>query len=80
MAGKRSLDALDISDDNESIAPPTSKRQRNRASTKSQQPVTDLTYGQKCVFPGLDGIAAGDDDDLEYEDQGSAMAYLQSVR
>ncbi len=40
----------------------------------------DDTYGQRCVFGGLDKATAPQDDDLEVEDEQDALAYLRSVR
>jgi hypothetical protein len=49
--------------------------------SKLPEPKTDATYGQRSAFPGLDHPGhASDDDDLEFEDETDALAYLQSVR
>lgn len=85
MVSKRGRDTLSYSDHDEAPPPPSNKRQRGRAPNKNnkqnpEQQTTDLTYGQKCVFPGLGGTTAPSDDDLECEDEGDALAYLESVR
>ena len=49
--------------------------------SKLPEPKTDATYGQRSAFPGLDHPGhASDDDDLEFEVETDALAYLQSVR
>ncbi|KAK1837099.1 hypothetical protein QBC39DRAFT_336132 [Podospora conica] len=49
--------------------------------SKLPEPKTDATYGQRSAFPGLDHPGhASDDDDLDFEDETDALAYLQSVR
>lgn len=89
MAAKRDLASL-IESEHDSTVPaqPSSKRARNtegsaqRKSTSRQhkEPATDVTYGQRCCFPGLGETAAFSDEDLEPEDDTDALAYLQSVR
>ncbi|KAJ4401443.1 hypothetical protein N0V85_005521 [Neurospora sp. IMI 360204] len=82
MGPKRDHDALTYSD-NEELAPqPVAKRRKEHSSAKSKttEPKTDSTYGQRAAFPGLDEPAALSDEDLEFEDQGDALAYLRSVR
>lgn len=82
MGSKRDHTALDSS--NEENAPPDhfSKRRREQAPVKPKQTEArlDATYGQRAAFPGLDGPIDLSDDDLEYEDAGDALSYLQSVR
>lgn len=82
MGPKRDHDAL-IYSDNEGPAPqPVAKRRKEHSSAKSKppEPKTDSTYGQRTAFPGLDEPAALSDEELEFEDQGDALAYLRSVR
>lgn len=82
MGPKRDHDALSYSDNEEPALQPSAKRRKERsnAKTKSTEPQTDATYGQRAAFPGLDEPAALSDEDLEFEDQGDALAYLRSVR
>lgn len=55
--------------------------QHKKPTNKQQQePATDVTYGQRCCFPGLDSSVANSDEDLDFEDETDALAYLQSVR
>ena len=84
MASKRDLETATASDQEAHSSQPSSKRQRNQPSSnnraKTQQPATDITYGQRCVFPGLDDSLVHTDDDIDYEDEQDALAYLKSVR
>ncbi|KAH8885764.1 hypothetical protein GQ53DRAFT_659409 [Thozetella sp. PMI_491] len=82
MGSKREHDSLSYSDVDDPSPQPSTKRQRSQASSKAKQqdPKTDLTYGQRCVFPGLDAGTAHADVDLDFEDETDALAYLQSVR
>lgn len=84
MASKRNFDDATDSDVEGQATLPSTKRQRSQQAasnmSKSQQPATDLTYGQRCVFPGVDQSLIHSDDDINYEDEQDAMAYLQSVR
>ncbi|KAK3693611.1 hypothetical protein B0T22DRAFT_450264 [Podospora appendiculata] len=92
MASKRDHDALSYSDTEEPfVEAPTNKRRReqqphqqpfSKSKPKQSEAKTDATYGQRVVFPGLDDPSAAhsSDDDLEYEDEGDAFAYLRSVR
>ncbi|KAK3335433.1 hypothetical protein B0T19DRAFT_406423 [Cercophora scortea] len=88
MASKRDHDALSYSDTEEPfVEAPTNKRRReqqpsSKPKSKQSEAKTDATYGQRVVFPGLDDPSAAhsSDDDLEYEDEGDAFAYLRSVR
>ena len=85
MAYKRNHDSISPSD-GEDGAPQPSKRQRSKQSGtngnsgKSREPTTDLTYGQRSMFPSLEDSTVASDDDIEFEDEGDALAYLQSVR
>lgn len=87
MATKREAD----SDLDELAHQPNTKRARNnrqqQRNNKSKQqqtePATNTTYGQRCCFPGIDSKGAAgyhSDEDLDFEDESDAMAYLQSVR
>ncbi|POS76731.1 hypothetical protein DHEL01_v204865 [Diaporthe helianthi] len=84
MATKRDLDSV-VNTDGEGCQPqqPT-KRARNssgqKKSKQSHEPQTDLTYGQRCCFPGLDHDCANSDEEVEFEDETEALAYLQDVR
>lgn len=94
MAAKRDLASITEPSENNSSSPsqPFSKRARNNGNgpknpnTKKQQqqqhePATDITYGQRCCFPGLgDAVAHSSDEELDFEDETDALAYLQSVR
>ncbi|KAK3954837.1 hypothetical protein QBC32DRAFT_335181 [Pseudoneurospora amorphoporcata] len=82
MGPKRDHYALTYSDNEEPAPQPVAKRRKERSSAKSKttEPQTDATYGQRTAFPGLDEPAALSDEDLEFEDQGDALAYLRSVR
>lgn len=89
MAAKRDLASLTESEHDSTVpSQPSSKRARNtegsaqKKSTNKQhkEPATDVTYGQRCCFPGLGETAAFSDEDLEPEDDTDALAYLQSVR
>jgi len=64
------------------IQEPSSKRRRDQppAKPKIPEPKTDATYGQRSVFPSLDHPAYNSDDNLEFEDEADALAYLKSVR
>lgn len=85
MAPKRGYDILNYSDEEGPTPVPSSKRPRNnngssKGKPNSQNPAVDVTYGQRSMFPGLDGGTVPSDDDLEFEDDGAALAYLRSVR
>ncbi|KAK3495505.1 hypothetical protein B0T13DRAFT_295692 [Neurospora crassa] len=82
MGPKRHHDALTYSDNDEPAPQPVAKRRKEHSSAKSKstEPKTDSTYGQRAAFPGLDEPATLSDEDLEFEDQGDALAYLRSVR
>ncbi|KAK0656658.1 hypothetical protein B0T16DRAFT_319142 [Cercophora newfieldiana] len=64
------------------IAEPSNKRRRDQPPTKPKlpEPKTDATYGQRSAFPSLDNPSYPSDDDLEFEDESDALAYLQNVR
>lgn len=91
MATKRDHDSA-MDSDRDAIAtaspPRSNKRQRSAAQSSDRpthtqsQPATDPTYGQRCAFPGLDmaGPAEPSDEEVEYEDDTDALAYLRSVR
>lgn len=92
MATKRDLESItEPYGDSSSSSAPSNKRARNsngpnqRKSHKQQQhqqyqqsePPTDLTYGQRYCFSSVNDMS---DEDLEFEDETDALAYLQSVR
>ncbi|KAK8061411.1 hypothetical protein PG994_007777 [Apiospora phragmitis] len=56
----------------------TSKRQRQSTNKHSSQ--VDQTYGQRTAFGDLRDPTIPNDDDLEWEDETDALAYLLSVR
>lgn len=84
MATKRDIDAVSNAEGDEPIPHASTKRARNsgnqRKSKHSQEPQTDLTYGQRSCFPSLDHSVGNSDEDLDFEDETDALAYLQSVR
>lgn len=84
MATKRDIDAATDADRDEREPQQSTKRARissgQKRSKQSHEPQTDLTYGQRCCFPGLDHDNANSDEDLEFEDETDALAYLQTVR
>lgn len=83
MTTKRDIDAVAGADSDEPLPQPSTKRARSgnqKKSKQSSEPQTDLTYGQRHCFPGLDQSAVYSDEDLEFEDESDALAYLQSVR
>lgn len=82
MGSKRAHTALDSPSDENTPIDHSSKRRREHAPAKPKpaEARVDATYGQRAAFPGLDGPIDLDDDDLEYEDAGDALAYLKSVR
>ncbi|KAK3363325.1 hypothetical protein B0T25DRAFT_527045 [Lasiosphaeria hispida] len=77
MSSKRNNASLD-----DVATQPSSKRRREQAPSKSRhsEPKTDATYGQRAVFPSLDDPTHPFDEDLEFEDEADALAYLRSVR
>lgn len=81
---KRDIDAVINADSDERQPQQISKRARNssgqKKSRQQQEPLTDLTYGQRCCFPGLNHGYENSDEDLEFEDETDALAYLQTVR
>ncbi|KAH6628322.1 hypothetical protein F5144DRAFT_578660 [Chaetomium tenue] len=81
MGPKRNHNAVMAGDDNESSS---NKRRREQQPSKPKQVEgkPDPTYGQRTAFPGLDddGSAQFSDDDLEFEQNAEALAYLRAVR
>ncbi|KAK0730006.1 hypothetical protein B0H67DRAFT_560480 [Lasiosphaeris hirsuta] len=77
MGSKRDNTSLD-----DLSTQPSNKRRREQAPSKSRhsEPKTDATYGQRAVFPSLDDPTHPSDEDLEFEDEADAIAYLRSVR
>ncbi|KAL2019589.1 hypothetical protein VTK56DRAFT_9486 [Thermocarpiscus australiensis] len=84
MAPKRNHNALAASEDDEETSYSSNKRRRDQQSSKLKhaEGKPDPTYGQRVAFPGLDDNEASQsmDDDLEYEENGDALAYLRAVR
>ncbi|OHE99391.1 V-SNARE protein [Colletotrichum orchidophilum] len=76
MASKRSYEASEVHD----AAQPASKRSKNKARDHQNAHI-DPTWGQKYVFSSAAGSTTVPvDPELEFEDDGDAMAYLKSVR
>jgi hypothetical protein len=65
-----------------SVCESSNKRRRDHPPSKPKlpEPKTDATYGQRSVFPSLDHPTYPSDDDLEFEDESDALAYLKTVR
>lgn len=90
MATKRDLEFITDPDADASSFPlPSSKRARssNNAGQKkpnskqqAQEATTDVTYGQRYCFPSAGETLSYSDEDLDFEDETDALAYLQSVR
>ncbi|EAQ89634.1 hypothetical protein CHGG_06253 [Chaetomium globosum CBS 148.51] len=84
MGPKRNHNAVTAGDDNELSYPSSNKRRREQQPSKPKQVEgkPDPTYGQRTAFPGLDddGSAQFSDDDLEFEQNAEALAYLRAVR
>lgn len=85
MGSKRNYNAVATSDNDEpsSYSSSTNKRRREQNSkSKNAEGKPDPTYGQRVAFPGLDGDepAQLSDDDLEFEEDVGALAYLRAVR
>ncbi|KAK4453336.1 hypothetical protein QBC34DRAFT_395331 [Podospora aff. communis PSN243] len=72
----------DNADVDGSVGEPSNKRRRDHPPSKPKIPEakTDATYGQRSVFPSLDHPTYPSDDDLEFEDESDALAYLKTVR
>ncbi|KAK1513457.1 V-SNARE [Colletotrichum costaricense] len=78
MASKRSYEA---SEGNEGAQQPASKRNKNNKARDHQNAHIDPTWGQKYVFSSATGSTTVPvDPELDFEDDGDAMAYLKSVR
>jgi len=60
----------------------STKRHRHDQASGSRQyeAGVDATYGQRAVFPSIGQSTVPVDEDLEFEDEREALAYLQSVR
>ncbi|AEO54669.1 hypothetical protein MYCTH_2297476 [Thermothelomyces thermophilus ATCC 42464] len=82
MGSKRDHDAVAADDSEPSQS--SSKRRREQQSLRPKQVEgkPDPTYGQRAAFPGLDDddSAQISDDDLEFEENSDALAYLRAVR
>jgi len=79
MASKRELEGVLETEPTE----PARKRPKAAAGSKRehQNANIDPTWGQKYVFSSLgDATTVPTDPDIEFEDDGDAMAYLSSVR
>lgn len=79
---------IDPDGDATSFTAPSTKRARNsnnagqKKSSKQQahEAATDVTYGQRYCFPSVNDTLENSDEDLDFEDETDALAYLQSVR
>ena len=84
MGQKRDHNAIAASDNDESYSYSSNKRRREPQNKKDKNPEgkPDPTYGQRAAFPGLDDDEPPQiiDDDLEYEEDFGALAYLRAVR
>ncbi|KAK8122095.1 hypothetical protein PG984_010765 [Apiospora sp. TS-2023a] len=60
--------------------PSRSTSKRPRQSTNKHSSQVDQTYGQRTAFGDLRDPTIPNDDDLEWEDETDALAYLMSVR
>ncbi|KAK7914417.1 hypothetical protein PG985_012120 [Apiospora marii] len=60
--------------------PSRSTSKRPRQSTNKHSSQVDQTYGQRTAFGDLHDPTIPNDDDLEWEDETDALAYLMSVR
>lgn len=72
---------------NDETSEPAAKRSKgskgpaNSKSRQHQNTHIDPTWGQKYVFSSIDVMTTvPEDPDVDYEDDGDAMAYLKSVR
>lgn len=54
-----------------------SNKSRARPSAEAR---VDPTYGQRSAIPGLDADHGFEEDDLLYDEDMDALAYLKSVR
>jgi hypothetical protein len=83
MGPKRNHNAVTAGDTDSSYSP-SNKRRREQKNSKPKQAEgkPDPTYGQRAAFPGLDDDESAQisDDDLEFEENGDALAYLRAVR
>ncbi|KAH6854901.1 hypothetical protein B0I37DRAFT_363343 [Chaetomium sp. MPI-CAGE-AT-0009] len=83
MGPKRNHNAV-TAGDNDSSYSPSNKRRREQKNSKPKQAEgkPDPTYGQRAAFPGLDDDESAQisDDDLEFEENSDALAYLRAVR
>jgi hypothetical protein len=85
MGPKRNHSALGADDSEDPSSHSSSKRRREQQASKPKQGgegKPDPTYGQRVAFPGLDDDESAQitDDDLEFEENGDALAYLRAVR
>lgn len=89
-ATKRAADRDEPHDDDHYEREPPKRARHNNSNNgnagntrnkqQNHEPATNMTYGQRCCFPGIEGSGYHSDEDLEFEDESDAMAYLQSVR
>jgi len=62
--------------------PPSGMYNNKSRSRPSVEARVDPTYGQRSAIPGLDDDTRmeGEDDELNYDEDMDALAYLRSVR
>lgn len=86
MGTKRHYNALAGDENPEPLPFSANKRRREQQNKKEKdkhlEGKPDPTYGQRAAFPGLDDDEPRQiiDDDLEYEEDFGALAYLKAVR
>ena len=82
MGYKRDYDPELLLDGGEARGQPSKRHRRDQPNGAGGQyeSAVDATYGQRSVFPSLGQSTVPIDDDLEFEDEQEALAYLQSVR
>jgi hypothetical protein len=82
MGTKRGHHALAGDGFEESLSSTKRRREQHSSKPKQAEGKPDPTYGQRAAFPGLDGDVAANlnDDDLEFEEDAEALAYLRAVR
>ncbi|KAL2198483.1 hypothetical protein P885DRAFT_32651 [Corynascus similis CBS 632.67] len=82
MGSKRNHNSLTADGDELSQSPAKRLREQQSSKPKQAEGKPDPTYGQRTAFPGLDDdeCAQISDDDLEFEENSDALAYLRAVR
>lgn len=82
MGSKRDYDAVTADDNEPSQSSSKRRREQQILKVKQVENKPDPTYGQRAAFPGLDDddSAQISDEDLEFEENSDALAYLRAVR